>query len=82
MSCSFFQWYDLDPKLRNTYEILRLMRRPNESDASSNNQSMRVSRRFPQEANRTENNVNADSDIIWKIMVFLLVGILIGLWIK
>ena len=67
------------------------MQKPNESDASSN-QSGRFSRSFREKANRVANNANeeaivvenhaydnADSDIIWKIMVFFLIGILLGI---
>ena len=87
VSCSYFQWYDPDPKLRSTDS-----RDPNNSEVSST-WSRRGSKSYREVANRVEKvdmNEEAnglercyrDGDQIWKCMVFLLVGVLLGMWLK
>ena len=82
VSCSFFQWYDPDLKLR----------KPNESEVSSSDRSRRVSRssledvtkannKMNEESNRVQNHAR-DGEIVWKCMVFFLLGVLLGIWVK
>ena len=83
MQCAFFQWYDTEiisgtrRRTRDTNEIMRLLQRPQHSGECVEEVSQSVTQSSAQPVARLVD----DGALFWKVLVFFLVGVLVGMYL-